>query len=119
MQDGKVAIKVYSDADIKIATRDCHDEMISNSRHRHPRVMRLQAVIEHRNMFMHIYPLAEGSLRNLLSEGSPSKESSESNYWQEFQGLLSALDHIHTGSEQGFGYHFDMSKYDEIWSYPV
>ena len=110
MQDGKVAIKVYNDADIKRATRDCHEEMISNSRHRHPRVMRLQAVIEHRDMFMHIYPLADGCLQNLLRKGSPSKESSEKDYWLEFLGLLSALHHIHTGSEQGFGYHFDISK---------
>ena len=119
MQNGKVAIKVFSDPDIMRAMKDSHDEMINNNRIRHPRVMRLQAVIEHRDMFMHIYPLAEGCLRNLLTEESPSKEFSESYYWQEFQGLLSALNYIHTGSGQGFGYHFDMSKYDEIWSYPV
>ena len=78
MQDGNVANKVYSDAGR--ATSDRHEEMISNSRHRHPRVMRLQAIIEHRDMFMHIYPLAEGCLRYLLSEGSSSKEFSESDY---------------------------------------
>ncbi|KAI5813196.1 kinase-like domain-containing protein [Pyronema omphalodes] len=131
-QDGKVAIKQYRDDEF--GKNDCDKEMSNNVLYKHERIMAVQAALHFRETYMHIYPLAETSLQEHLTTKDPielyREDPEVKNYenedqlrdkvtrciWRQYQGLLSALDHIHYGSSQRLGYHFDL-KPDNILIY--
>ncbi|KAF8545144.1 kinase-like domain-containing protein [Trichophaea hybrida] len=105
VKGGQIAVKIFSDPEVGI--EDSNKEMKNNARYKHARVMPLQAVISHREKYMHIYPFAEKSLKELFDD-NPSKDFSDDHWWNEFAELLGALDHIHTNKKNEAGYHFDI-----------
>lgn len=71
--------------------------------------MPLQASIRHGSRFMHVYPFAQFCLDQVLKD--PQHEGGQNDpksVWSQFMGLLSALDHIHDGRPEQYGYHFDL-----------
>jgi hypothetical protein len=120
-----VAIKQYRDDEF--GKNDCDKEMKNNTLYNHERVMALQAALHFRETYMHIYPLAQACLQDYLNEdpltlygrGSLDEGHDRDDQFRdkaarliltEYQGLLSALDHIHRGNTKTLGYHFDLSK---------
>jgi hypothetical protein len=102
--DERIAVEVYSHESIV----DCVKEMENNVRYNHQRVMPLQSAISYREIFMCIYPLAQGYFKSMLKK--PVPHGWDAMYvWSEFAGLLSALYHIHTSANDGYGYHCDLS----------
>lgn len=73
--------------------------------------MPLQAAIDHRGTYMHIYPFAEDCLQTMLKKDPPKRyKDNPEHVWEEFMGLLSAVHHIHANTEATIGYHFDLSN---------
>jgi serine/threonine protein kinase len=91
------------------AEAEWRTERNNNVLYTHPRIMPLQASIQHGDKYMNIYPYAEHSLDKLFADIELDKEPKNANaIWGEFKELLSALDHIHASLKGTYGYHFDI-----------
>lgn len=102
--DGLVAVKAYRDP--TNASSDCKYELKNNKRYRHPLIMPLLASIDHRGIYMQVYPLAELCLRRLF-ENDRTPEYNPKHTWTLFAYLFVALSFIHEGQLGSAGYHFD------------
>lgn len=81
----------------------------------HEYIMPLQASLEHRDIFMTIWPLAKHDLQESLRNHQPKEYSNDhKTAWKRFANLLSALDHIHCGSPDLYGYHFDIKPHNVL-----
>ena len=92
-----------------MASEDCAKEMINNSKFLHPRVIALLASLDHKGVYIHIYPFAEGGSLQELFRSDPFGPYLDHHFaWGQFMGLLEGLNHIHTGRADRYGYHFDL-----------
>lgn len=101
-------MKTYHDW--SAAGGDCIKERTNNEFWgSHEYIMPLQVSLEHRDIFMTIWPLAKHDLREFLRNDPPEEYSDNpKKAWERFTNLLSALNHIHSSNPNLYGYHFDI-----------
>lgn len=79
----------------------------------HPFLMSLQASLEHRRLFMLVFPLGKCDLQSFLTSVVPDEHvGNPQKTWHRYMNLLCAIDHIHCSSKSVFGYLCDIKPHN-------
>ncbi|KAI5851942.1 kinase-like domain-containing protein [Tricharina praecox] len=89
--------------------QDCAAETRNNKRFQHSNIVPMLASLSHGPENMSFYPIARTSLQALISEPTLTPPNNTTvRIVEQVADLFSALNQIHTGNENGCGYHLDI-----------